>query len=231
MLMEKNKKQRIAEKRIKIRNKKLVKKYPWIIPRNVWTGKIPKDYDYSYTVWELPRGWHKAFGQMYLEELGAAVKEAGLENDFMIYQIKEKYGSLRVYTNGVTENIHRIIDKYEHLSEDICIGCGKPDVPMINDGWYSPWCYECFKKNWRNREKYVAERRHKLGEKFFPATDEEIKQAYDECIACNDENMPNSYTVHQYINGETTTTTYDISETAQVIRKRWRKRYKNKENG
>lgn len=57
-----NKKNKRKLKRIKIKNRHLVKKYPWILPRNVWTGKVPDDYDYSYTEWELPTGWHKAFG-------------------------------------------------------------------------------------------------------------------------------------------------------------------------
>ena len=47
---------------------------------------------------------------MYLQELGDAVEEAGLKNDFRIYEIKEKYGQLRVYVNGETDKINRIIN-------------------------------------------------------------------------------------------------------------------------
>ena len=30
-------------------NKKLCKEFPFLIPRNRWTGEIPDDYDYTYT--------------------------------------------------------------------------------------------------------------------------------------------------------------------------------------
>lgn len=39
------------------KNKKLVKKYPFLLPRNVWTGEVSEDYDYSYTQADaLPSG-------------------------------------------------------------------------------------------------------------------------------------------------------------------------------
>ena len=42
------------------KNKELIKKYPFLLPRNVWTDKVPEDYDYSYTytllVYTLSRG-------------------------------------------------------------------------------------------------------------------------------------------------------------------------------
>ena len=44
-------------------NQKLIERFPFLIPRNRWTGKIPEDYDYSYTELDsMPDGWRKAFG-------------------------------------------------------------------------------------------------------------------------------------------------------------------------
>ena len=216
-----NKKNKRKLKREKIRNRKLIKQYPWILPRNVFTGKVPDDYDYSYVVWELPNGWHKAFGQMYLEELDTAVKEAGLERDFMIYQIKEKYGALRVYTSGASDKIFNIIDKYEHISEHVCIGCGKPNVPVINEGWISPWCYDCYRKNWRRRESYTA--RYK---EIKPSSEEEIKLAYDKASSENSE-IETSYTIRRFGIDGNTDTVYDISDTVAEINERWNKRKKH----
>ena len=31
------------------KNKALVDDFPFLLPRNRWTGKVPDDYDYSYT--------------------------------------------------------------------------------------------------------------------------------------------------------------------------------------
>ena len=148
--MRKNKKQRQKIKREKIRNRKLIKKYPWLKPRNVWTGKLIEDYDYSWIEWYgWPQGWNIAFGTMYLKEFGEAVKKAGLEHKMIIEQQKEKYGQCRNYVYPTTEEIEEIINKYEKISENVCCICGQPDVPMINDGWFSPYCFSCFKKNWR----------------------------------------------------------------------------------
>ncbi len=44
-------------------NQKLIERFPFLIPRNRWTGKVPEDYDYSYTELDsMPDGWRKAFG-------------------------------------------------------------------------------------------------------------------------------------------------------------------------
>ena len=29
-------------------NKELIERYPFLLPRNRWTGEIPEDYDYDY---------------------------------------------------------------------------------------------------------------------------------------------------------------------------------------
>ena len=217
-----NKKNKKKLKRTKMRNRRLVKKYPWIMPRYVWTGKKLENYDYSFTEWELPTGWHKAFGQMYLEELGAAVEEAGLKNEFTIYQIKDKYGRLEVYPSGASEKIYNIIDKYEHISENVCIGCGKPNVPMINESWMSPWCYDCYRKNWRRSESYASKYK-----KIDPSSEDEIRLAYDKASS-KDHQIATSYTIRVYSSKVANRDiVYDISDTVAKINERWNKRKKN----
>ena len=45
------------------KNKALVDDFPFLLPRNRWTGKVPDDYDYSYTELDaMPEGWRTAFG-------------------------------------------------------------------------------------------------------------------------------------------------------------------------
>ncbi len=155
--MRKNKKQRTEEKRRRLVNKKLIKKYPWLKPYNVWTGKIWKNYNYE-TTWadDLPNGWRKAFGDMMFEEIDEVLKRTN--TTIYIEQIKEKYGQLRFYCNAHQE-VQDIINDYSTLSENICIVCGKPDVPMLDTGWISPVCKECFERNqktnkWAPRCKY-----------------------------------------------------------------------------
>lgn len=125
-------------------NKQLVEKYPFLLPRNRWTGKVPADYDYSYTELDaMPDGWRKAFGEPMCEEIKQELEEKGSLHQYRISQIKEKYGELCWYDFGCTTKILReIIPKYEKLSTRTCIKCGKP-ATRITLGWISPYCDDC----------------------------------------------------------------------------------------
>lgn len=215
--MRKGKKYSKKVKAERLRNKKLVKKYPWLRPRYVWTGKPVKKYDYSWIDWGCLHGWDIAYGDMYLKELGEAVKD---QKDFMILEIKEKYGSHRCYTNGTTQEAQDIIGKYEFISQGICCNCGKPDVPMIHDGWICPECFDCFKKC-RKNNKYSP---------YKDMPDEEIKELYNSMaekpnedgtwtipdirkVKCWDQEHKDGYIIE-----------YDISDTLKAIRERYQKR-------
>ena len=64
-------------------------------------------------------------------------------------QIKEKYGTLRLYHEGAPEKIYAEIEEwesnYDELSEKTCIHCGKP-AKYMSIGWISPWCEDCAKE-------------------------------------------------------------------------------------
>ena len=211
-----------------LRNKKLLKRYPWLMPRNIWTGKIPEDYDFSYIEWfGWPQGWNKAFGTMFLKEIGAEIKKSRLIH-FQVEQMKEKYGQMRCYCTGYNRKTGDIITKYEFLSENICITCGKPDVPMINNhGWISPECLDCFMRGERHYKNILK----KQDKPFVPWTDEELRQKYQDAITEEaDENgeykMANQYTRRHWdsITDKPIDETFDITETANAIRERWKKR-------
>lgn len=125
-------------------NKQLCKKYPFLLPRNRWTGLVHPDYDYSYTELDaMPDGWRKAFGEQICEEIKQELEENNLLDQYRISQIKEKYGRLCWYDFGCTEKmLHEIIPKYEELSKHTCICCGKPATKMTL-GWISPYCDDC----------------------------------------------------------------------------------------
>ena len=208
------KKKRKQKKKLQMRNKRLIKKYYWLMPIG-WDGKPPKHYDYTWINWGWSHGWDKAFGQMYMDELGAAIKEAG-QKDFYILELKEKYGQARCYTSGTTRKVHDIINKYEFISENICYFCGV-EAPMVNSGWMLPECFDCFKKYYRGDER----------------TEDEIRQLYNQFVCEEpDKNgewhMADSYTMRSWDRdtGKPIDTVYDISETTALIRKR-QARWKN----
>lgn len=70
-------------------NKELIKKYPWIQLRNVWTNE---ELDSEFT-WldDLPEGWRKAFGLQMVEELDQILKKANCQEKYQVSQIKEKW--------------------------------------------------------------------------------------------------------------------------------------------
>ena len=196
-------------------------KYPFLIPRYDWSGEIIEDYDYTSTYLDdIPVGWKIAFGEMMCEEIKQELVRCNYLDEFRIIQAKEKFGQARIYTNGEPIDciVQEIIDKYSVLSENICIICGKPDVPITNNGWISPYCKKCFTAptDWYKKE-YPNE------------VDKWIKNHLEDWEEYNKEEnnkMRDSYTVIRWSKdkGEEKVT-YDISETANKIRAKWRAEY------
>ena len=204
--------------REQLKNWILCGKYPFLIPRYDWSGEIVKDYDYTSTYLDdIPVGWKIAFGEMMCEEIKQELIRCNYLNEFRIVQAKEKFGGLRIYTNGepVDCKVQQIIDKYSALSENICVICGKPDVPITNNGWISPYCKKCFTtpNDWYKKE-------------FPNEVDKWIKnhlEDWEEYDKEENNKMADSYTVISWFkeNGGQKTT-YDISKTANKIRAKWR---------
>lgn len=132
-----------------IKNKQLIEEYPFLLPKNVFSGEIPKDYDYSYTLLdEIPEGWLKSFIPDFLKELKEALIKDNFLNDYFILQIKEKWGYLHWYDSGRTELVDKVITKYEKISQDFCIRCGKEATKMTS-GWITYVCDDCYNNpNW-----------------------------------------------------------------------------------
>ena len=130
-------------------NKELVSKYPFLAYKeydfNTDSYCVPDDYDYSET-WadSVPDGWWNAFGLQMCEEMKEALDEYNYSDKYIIIQIKEKYGQLRIYDNGIPKGcrVWDVIKKYSDLSEVTCIRCGKPAIKH-SLGWICPWCDEC----------------------------------------------------------------------------------------
>lgn len=211
------KKERKRKKKLQMYNKRLIKKYYFVAPRNVWTDQIPKDYDYTYINWGWCKGWDKTFGMMYLEELGKAIKDNNIKN-FRILEQKEKYGEARNYVNCYTDEIDNIINKYEHISRNVCMYCGC-ETPTIDDGWIQPICFDCYEKLYRRRMSFITRK------DYIPDTDEKIRALYESCIIDEpDENgeyhIPKSYTLIRYSKDSEEEMVYDISDTVNKIQKR-----------
>ena len=132
------------------KNRRLVKQFPFLLPRNIFTDKTPEDYCYTHTLLDLlPDTWYKAFGEDLCKDLKKILIEDGLLDDFRIEEIKEKYGTLRIYTNFTSDKIDEVLRKYEDLSMMTCICCGKPATHYNTSGWINFVCKNCAEKDSR----------------------------------------------------------------------------------
>jgi hypothetical protein len=86
---------------------------------------------------EFETGWDDLIEKM-CEEIALTDKN----REVRFVQLKEKYGSGRFYSNGCTDKIYAIIDKYEQLSAITCEICGKKGKPKVTEGfgWYKTLC-------------------------------------------------------------------------------------------
>ena len=112
-----------------------------------WINEYPLQWIHcltSYTELDaLEPGWRKKFGMDLCKDLRKQLIKEGNLFKFRVTQIKEKFGSLRFYFNNGSDEIFKIIGKYEDISARTCIRCGKP-ATRISRGWISPYCDSCY---------------------------------------------------------------------------------------
>ena len=183
-------------------------KYPFYREYNRWHGKF---CGYAFTEYDaIPNGWRKAFGK----QLSKDIKKAGKESRKRVgkrlswkkmicwQQIKEKYGSLRLYASA-TQEIQDVLGKYELMSEGYCINCGKP-ARYKTCGWVEYYCEDCMIKDLKSGDKYRKE----------PISDKEIQEKLNDYrLAVED--IP-QLTTYDYVVHNTEV--YDTEE-------EWNKRY------
>ena len=88
------------------------------------------------------KGWSKIIDSLY--------DNLPIPKDIQVYQVKEKFGGLRFYISGATEEQYAIIDKAEKMSEVTCESCGE-DASVKKDGyWLICLCDKCFEE-YKNR--------------------------------------------------------------------------------
>lgn len=126
------------------KNKELIERYPFLMPRNLWTNEIPENYDFSHTYLDdMPDGWRIAFGEEICEEILEELISTNTLETYRIIQVKEKFGGLRWYDEGGSDRIgQEIVPKYAARSMQTCIHCGKPATKK-STGWIAPWCDDC----------------------------------------------------------------------------------------
>ena len=104
---------------------------------------IPHPYDLFGI--ECEKGWFKLLEPIfdYIKEYN---KDKDDEHKIQITQIKEKWGTLRVYVNFGTDELFKLIDEAEDKSETVCEFCGSEEnVGTVLTGWFRTICEKCVK--------------------------------------------------------------------------------------
>ena len=86
------------------------------------------------SILEAPPGWHPL-----IRELHKKLIEMGWAGE--IQQIKEKFGGLRFYVSGATDEQYQLIADYEDKTFDICETCGQPGE-LRKTSWRRTLCDE-----------------------------------------------------------------------------------------
>lgn len=126
-----------------LRNVFLCIKYPFL---KIQSQTYPWVNNYEIT-WldEIPIGWRKRFGVQMCKDIKQYLKENNIK-DYHIRQMKEKWNELRIYDNASDDFCKKIHIKYEKLSEETCVNCGKPAKWVSHNGWIQSVCDDCKNK-------------------------------------------------------------------------------------
>lgn len=133
----------------------LMRKYPFLRLRSVFTGKqihSGKHLNLMYNHYDEFKGtgWENLW-KKYLDHLFKSYDswDKDTRKHFQFLEIKEKYGTMRIYTSFSTDDE----DIAEMLSEFTCYNCGKQPVDenghhviWKSTGYILPFCKECAEK-------------------------------------------------------------------------------------
>ena len=113
------------------------REYPHInLEDHIWQELVNNSPDYG-------PGWYDLIIELVLK-IEEIYKNKRLDiKEFEIFQVKEKYGSLRFYTNSSLAEVNDLISEYEDKSEKICEKCSMEGKIRAKDGWFMALCDIC----------------------------------------------------------------------------------------
>lgn len=140
-------------------DEQLNERFPFMVCKNVFSGEVIKNDEtgLAYNHFE-DWGW-RDIQLAWAEHIKPIYDNFTDEekNDFMIQQIKEKFGELRQYTSFSNEAIDLWTTLAEYVSSYTCIECGATEgdndrfVYYESQGWISPYC----EKHKKEDKKYI----------------------------------------------------------------------------
>lgn len=123
-------------------------RFPFLRPKTGYFGQY---------CWynSIPKGWRQAFGIQLCKEIKQSLKRNNC-NNFIITDVKEKWGSLYIYEIGAPIEVCDIIHKYEYISSHTCIECGRIATRRSQE-YILPYCDNCNSSYYQSYDKYYKD--------------------------------------------------------------------------
>jgi len=119
----------------------LLKKYPVVFGQH----KLPMTETAMCWGFSCGSGWYDIIDSLafLIQRENEKLKESGENITIQAVQVKEKYGTLRFYTNYSTDYIDGAISMAEAMSGLVCEECGSTDGVTQTTGWIHTLCKRC----------------------------------------------------------------------------------------
>lgn len=119
---------------------RLIRDPPYLVNQN------GTPYDFAD---DVGKGWIGILTNAFKQIAEAFDKADADFSEFSVAQIKEKFGTLRIYCGaldaGIADHVYKIIDEAESESERTCELCGNPGKAR-GGGWIKTLCDNCNKR-------------------------------------------------------------------------------------
>jgi len=121
--------------------KRLLSAFPRLYRARVEEGANVALSRYGFEIYD---GWFDLIWRLS-EKIEAQAKQEGRRDDEwpMARQVKEKFGGLRFYAQGISSPMREFIDETEKASFRTCEDCGAPGQTYRADGWILTRCELC----------------------------------------------------------------------------------------
>lgn len=115
------------------------------IPVNEDTFDLYIPYPFELFGVECGKGWNKLIDPLF-EYIKEYNKDKNEDEQIKVLQVKEKFASLRFYTNFTTSELSKMIEDAEDKSYHTCEYCGSTENIGHTIGWITTMCHDCAKR-------------------------------------------------------------------------------------
>lgn len=106
--------------------------------------------------WYVSDGWHPLLEEL-IEKLNILCENMNVQ----VTQIKEKFGGLRFYADGLTEEGWKLVEEYERKAYHVCEKCGEDGKYRDALSWKQTLCDTHYKEELKEIRKHWGFRQWK----------------------------------------------------------------------